>query len=246
MLQKRFCELAERSFSQNIYTYTSFLSLPEQDLFHRMESELQYAGVTLYGGAQGCDRRMLRFGSSSRMGFEEEFPIRCIAAEPRQEKYSQELTHRDYLGALMNLGISRELLGDIFVKEKVGYFFCTERIAPFLVEELTRIRHTAVSCRILQEWADCLKKEVSIRKVGVAGERLDSILAKAYNLSRSQSQMLFSAGNIYVNGRLCENTGYRPKNMEEISVRGYGKFRYRGAEGLTKKGKLSVILEIYG
>ena len=78
-----------------------------------------------------------------------------------------------------------------------------------------------------------------------ASERIDSIVSKVYNVSRNQSVDLFRGKKVYVNSRLNENNSYILKNGDIISVRGYGKFIYQGVGYETKKGKLSVKLNVY-
>ena len=150
LLQKRFTELANRYYTQNMFTFTNFLSLPELDLYYRIEPQLNFAGVAVFGGSEGVDRKVIRFGNPAELGYEEEFPICCIAIEPLLEKFGEHLSHRDYLGALMNLGIERENLGDIYIKGKTGYVFCLNQIAPYIMENLSQVRHTHVKLRILE------------------------------------------------------------------------------------------------
>ncbi|MBR5596257.1 MAG: hypothetical protein IKW30_02495 [Lachnospiraceae bacterium] len=245
LLQKRFVELANRSFVQNMFTFTEFLSLPELDLFYKNEPQLRYAGVTVFGGTEGADRKVIRFGNKEELGYEETFPIVCISMEPVLEKFGENLNHRDYLGALMNLGIERENLGDIFIKGKTGYVFCLERIADYIVENLTQIRHTHVKTKILEKQEDFFQKELEEMAVLSASERIDGIVSKVYNMSRNQSLELFRGKKVYVNSRLNENNSYILKKGDIISVRGYGKFIYQGVGYETKKGKLSVKLSIY-
>ena len=245
MLQKRFADLARRSYTQNMYTFTDFLSLPELDLFYQNEPQLKFAGVTVFGGKDGADRKVIRFGNPEELGYEEEFPIRCIVIEPLLEKFGENLNHRDYLGALMNLGIERENLGDIFIKGKTGYVFCLERIADYIMENLSQVRHTHVKLRILEDEEEFIQKEIEELAVTAASERIDGVIAKIYNLSRSQSIEHFRAKKIYVNSRLCENNSYQLKQDDIVSVRGYGKFVYNGVGYQTKKGKLSVKVGIY-
>ena len=80
-------------------------------------------------GTEGCERQMLRFGSEETLGYEEAFPISCVVIRPSAPKFAEELTHRDFLGALMNLGIERDVLGDIIVRDAVGYVFCEDAMA---------------------------------------------------------------------------------------------------------------------
>ena len=245
MLQKRFADLARRSYTQNMYTFTDFLSLPELDLFYQNEPQLKFAGVTVFGGSEGCDRKIIRFGSPDELGYEEPFPIVCITIEPLIEKFGENLNHRDYLGALMNLGIERENLGDIFIKGKTGYVFCLERIAEYIIDNLAQVRHTHVKLKVLEQEEEFIQKEIEEMVVLSASERIDGVIAKVYNMSRSQSIEHFRAKKVYVNSRLCENNSYQLKQQDVVSVRGYGKFVYNGVGYQTKKGKLSVKVGIY-
>lgn len=245
LLQKRFAELANRSYSQNMYTFTDFLSLPELDLFYQNEPQLKFAGVTVFGGTEEADRKIIRFGNPDELGYEEEFPIVCIVIEPLLEKFGELLNHRDYLGALMNLGIERENLGDIFIKGKIGYVFCLQRIAEYILESLAQVRHTHVKLRILETKEEFIQKEIEQIDVLTASERIDGVVSKIYKFSRSQSVEMFRGKKIYVNSRLCENNSYILKTSDVVSVRGCGKFVYNGVGYETKKGKLSVKIGIY-
>ena len=124
-LKNRFRDLAQKSFQQNMYTFTGFLGLSEQNLFWQLESEVRFAGFTFYGGGENCDRLVLRFGNPQELGYEEPFGITCIHISPLMEKFSDNFPHRDFLGALMNLGIERSTLGDIRVGKKEAYLFST-------------------------------------------------------------------------------------------------------------------------
>ena len=245
LLQKRLQELAKRSYDKGIYCFTEFLDPAGLDLLLRMEKELKYAGITLFGGAQQCDRRVIRFGNPEELGYEENFPIACIQIEPLQEKFSEQLSHRDYLGALMNQGIERSYLGDILIKEKKAYLFCLDRIEKYLLESLTRIRHTDVRCTKIEEAIEFLKPERQREIVLCPSERIDVVIAKLYHLSRTQSTEMFRSKKIFVNSRLCENNSYQLKADDIVSVRGFGKFQYMGISHQTKKGKLSIQADIY-
>ncbi len=245
ILQNRIEELAQRSYGQNIYTFTDFLTLSQIDLCLSMTSRLEYAGMTFFGGAAHCDRKVLRFGKQEQMGYEEPFPIVCLEIQPLAEKFAKELTHRDYLGALMNLGIQRENLGDIFVSGKKAYLFCLERIAPFLMEELHQAGRNPVKAVVTETPKELLQREKKVEAVLASSARLDGIIAKLYHFSRSQSLELFQEKKVYVNSRICENKSYSLKEGDIVSVRGYGKFQFDGDLYETKKGKFSFQVGIY-
>ena len=77
-LKNRLFELADKSYSRGIYTYTPFLSLSQQQVFYAAKDELSYAGYGMEGGAPVCERKMIRFGSPENLGYEEEYPIAAI------------------------------------------------------------------------------------------------------------------------------------------------------------------------
>ena len=245
-LKKRFLELADRAYTNYQYQFTGFLNLMETSLFLQSAREFPHVPYTLYGGAEDCERQMVRLGSVELMGYEESFPICCLKAEPNLQKFADQLGHRDVLGALMNLGVERSNIGDIILCDNVAYIFCHERMAEFLATELTQIRHTPVRSSVIDKLpeAAALRKTESVR-VQVASVRLDALISKVYNLSRGDSLELFRLKRVFVDGKICENGSYSVKADEVISVRGFGKFRYLAQDGVSKKGKLNVTVEKY-
>jgi RNA-binding protein YlmH len=101
----RLTELADRSYRTGIFTFTDFLSMAELAAYYEQEGELQYASPSLFGGCEQAERQMIRFGGPEEIGYDQPFPISALAIRPLQAKFADDLTHRDFLGALMNLGI---------------------------------------------------------------------------------------------------------------------------------------------
>ncbi len=245
LFMKRLTELANKAYSNSQYLFTSFLSMSELDLYYQIEREISYVPVMMFGGTKDCERVMLRFGSEELCGYEEPFPITCIEIAPMIEKFGEVLSHRDYLGALMNLGIERSTLGDIIIIEKTAYLFCTEKMAPYILENLSQIRHTHVRCKIAEQVPESTITKMERKNCLVSSERADSVIAKLYNMSRSQGVELFRAKKVFINGRLNENNSGMLRPGDRVSVRGYGKFLYQGTAYETKKGKLSVEVDVY-
>lgn len=244
-LKKRFRELAEKCYMQNVYCFTGFLGIAELDAFYQMQAEISYVPYTVFGGNAGCERQMIRFGSEEMLGYEEDFPIVCLQIRPLIEKFADELTHRDFLGACMHLGIERSTIGDILVRGKCAYLYCSGTIAPYITDNLTRIRHTNVSCSVFTGEAGSLAPGLEPKEYQVASERIDAVVAKAYNLSREKSLLLFREKKIFVNGRQQENNSAVPKAGDVVSVRGHGKFIYHGMTHATRKGKCNIRVEFY-
>ena len=245
LLSRRFAELAEGRYTHGRYTFTDFLSLAEQDLFHRASSDFSYVPYTIFGGAEGCERVMVRFGDEESLGYPPPpVPIACLRLSPNAPKFAEPLSHRDCLGALLNLGIKRECTGDIFLSEEGIFLFALEKLAPFLCENLTRVRHTPVSLSPAAPPAAVFSKTEE-RTVQVSSLRADGIIAHALSLSRAEAESLFAARRVFVDGRLRED-GARPLSEGALlTVRGYGRFRFLRTVGTTRKGKLSVLLAFY-
>ena len=77
------------------------------------------------------------------------------------------------------------------------------------------------------------------------GERVDAVIAKLFGISREESLGLFKKGLVFANGRTIQSASYVPKQDELISVRGHGRFIYRGYETTTRKGKLNLQVDLY-
>lgn len=244
-IKKRLAELSEKSYQENRFTFSGFLGMAETALLYEAMEETGALDYKLWGGCEGCERQMVRFGNSQELGYEEDFPIVCIRILPLLKKFADELSHRDFLGALMNLGIERDTLGDILVLEREGYVFVQENMADFICENLTKVKHTHMRCERCEQVPEVLEKEPEEKTIVTASCRADSILSKVYNLSRSQSLLLFREKKVYVNGRLYENNSGILKDGDVIAARGYGKFIYRGVQYENKKGKYCVLVGVY-
>lgn len=243
--RKRLAELADKSYNSSQYFFTNFLSAAELDIYYQMERELSYVPVTVFGGTMDCERVMLRFGCEALCGYEAAFPIQCIEILPLIEKFGEELGHRDYLGALMNLGIERSTLGDLVISGKHAFLFCTEKMAPYILDTLDKVRHTNVRCQLATQIPESTITHLERKTVQVSAARMDSVIAKVYNLSRSDSVLLFRAKKVFVNGRLNENNSGQLKPGDKVTVRGFGRFFYVETAGETRKGKLNVAVDLY-
>ena len=244
-LKKRLTELANRSYGQGVYCFTHFLDLAGLSLFQSLIPSLPPVRWTLFGGAEGCERKMLRLGSEEECGYDQPFPIACVRMAPASAKFAEKLTHRDFLGALMNLGFERELLGDIVVREEEAFLFCEERIAPYIQQSLTQVRRTTVRCSIMDALPQGDLFRLERRVVQLASVRADALVAHVFKLSRSDAQALFAQGRVFVDGRACADTGYTPKEGEILSVRGFGRMKYIGVDSLSKKGKSNTAVEVF-
>ncbi|MBE5948101.1 MAG: RNA-binding protein [Lachnospiraceae bacterium] len=241
ILLKHFEDLSKTAFNKGFPTYSGFLTLHEQSLLDQAKLSSKY---TFVGGYDYAERKMVCFYDD----FIPEFhPYSVLIVEAQHSKFADNLTHRDYLGALMNLGIERDVLGDMIkLSEQSTYIICKESIADFIVDNCRAVKHTSVICRTIPS-DELAGLEIVPRFEEITGSvssfRLDCILALAFRKSRTQISDLIKSGNVFVNSKLVENASYLLKKGETVSARGFGKFIFADEGGTSKKGKLYVILK---
>ncbi|MBO7273765.1 MAG: hypothetical protein J6V22_02800 [Clostridia bacterium] len=152
------------------------------------------------------------------------------------------LSHRDYLGAVLGLGIERDALGDIAVQdEHCAILFCPRTLAGFLSGELTKVGSDTVRCRecVIDETFTDGKKYRPISDT-VASARLDCVVAALCNLSREAAQSAVRSGLVEVDFEPEERVDTVLEPPITVSVRGHGRFVLRSFDGETKKGRLRL------
>lgn len=137
------------------------------------------------------------------------------------------------------------MIGDILVREKEGYVFCETSISNFIIDNLDKVKHTNVKLSMVHGNELDIKPNFKEIRGTVPSERLDAIIALAFNTSRSSITSLITGGKVYIDGKLVLHNSYNLKENETISVRGHGKFIYKGLENQTKKGRYYVTLLKY-
>ena len=243
LLSKHFIDLSRQAQQKGIVLFSDFLNLNELNLFQQGVSRL-HSGFQISGGYELSERQMVAFLPDA-LCYSWEFPISCLLVEPLNKKFAEELTHRDVLGSLMSLGVGRSVLGDILVDGTQIHVFCQEKIAPYLMENLTLIRHTSVQASQVSPENLHLEPNCVHEEGIVTSNRLDSVIACLCNLSRSQASLWVRNGKVFVNHREMLQTTYECKEGEMISVRSVGRFRFRGFLGETRKGRMKIQYERY-
>ena len=248
LLYKRLIELANRAYKNNIYTFSDFLSLSQQEILYQAARDKSFAPIKydVFGGYENCERKMARFGSEADFGYEVEYPIKCIKVAPLAKKFAKEYTHRDYLGSLMSLGIDRKKFGDIFVDGMEAYIYADESTADYLLENFVSVGRNSVKCSFSELPETYKKAALKEATIQVASPRADAIIARVYNLSRKDTIPYFTEKKVSVNGHIVENNDKILSEGDSVSVRGFGKFNILSEGGLSKKGKLNLNIEIFG
>ncbi|HWT74248.1 MAG TPA: YlmH/Sll1252 family protein [Mobilitalea sp.] len=246
ILRKRLLDLANTAYSRGICIFSDFLNLNEQNIFISLKQELPRIKYFTYGGFHDSERKILCFCGNEMLTEDDiKYPIDCIKVEPLNQKFSDSLNHRDFLGAVLNLGLDRSKIGDILINDNEGYLFAHNGISEFITDQLIKVKHTLVRASLI-EAKDFDYKPKFTEVIGtVSSVRLDSILSVAFHSSRSSLAGLIEGGKVYVGGKLILSNSYVLKENDIVSVRGLGKFIFAGTSYQTKKGRYSVKILLY-
>ncbi len=229
---------------KNIPANTAFLTLRALDMTRFLFGNV--AGLQSFGGYEGAERQMLIYLPEYLEAdalYGEDSPVVCLRATFYE---GDSPSHRDFLGALMGAGISRESVGDICVGTGSCDFFVTREIAPYLLQNFT----SAGRIRLHLEEVPLDQVQVSepeVREVRdtLASLRLDSVISAGFRVGRSQAAQFVTSGRTAIDGLPCEKPDKPVEEGARISVRGLGKIRLKKVNGQTKKGRISVAIERY-
>ena len=235
-------DLCIRSEKTGTWQYSAFLSPAEQQSLLCCPEAKRYA-FFLTGGHEAAERKILAAGREDEAGPADP-PISVISVTPKNMKYAEELSHRDYLGAILGLGIDRSLVGDILIRDRQAWFFCLSSAAD-MFSSLTQVRRTAVVVQAVSSDVPELAPQYIPLRLNIASERLDAVTAAFTGLSRGTAEKLFAAEKVFVNGMTMTNRDARLKPGDILSVRGFGKAVYDGVERETKKNRLWISLRKY-
>ncbi len=172
-----------------------------------------------------------------------EYPLSLLQVVYKKNTYAKELTHRDYLGALMNLGVKRETLGDILIHDDFAQVIVLSDVAPYLENNLTQVGRVSVEVQS-SDLSQLLLPQVKTEEktATVASLRLDAIVAEGFKLSRSQASEYIEAGKVYLQFEECTNGAKAVEEGSTISLRGMGRIILDKVGGNSKKNRIFVTL----
>lgn len=154
-------------------------------------------------------------------------------------KNFEKLTHRDILGALMSLGIKRELFGDIVEKDKGFYLAVDQHIYEYLKDHLSMIKRSKVK---FVEWDEEIevKNDYLVKSFIVSSFRLDKIISSFYKISRQKAAEFIRAGHVKVNHKPVEQINYLCNNKDIISFKKHGRVMFVDCNKQTRSDNYVV------
>lgn len=241
--ENRFIELSNKAYSRNIVTHSAFLNVFELEEFVKAKSKFS-SNFILTGLVENAERKVAVFFDN-----EEDVVLStiivCLKISPISMKFGEELAHKNYLGALMNLGIERNAIGDILINGKDAYVMCLSSISQYIIDNLVSVNRTMVKVEVIDEIPDTLKIKLQDVSLSAPSNRIDVIISKLYGVSRNLANEMFDDRNVFVNDKVCSNNSYTLKNGDIVSVRYYGRFCFVEEQQKTKKGNTIYLIKKY-
>lgn len=225
-------------------TATGFLDSHEQALATAASRHAAGVRAYMYGGYEEAERRMLVcVPSDLPLSAEEAADGLIRVLRVTKPAISRDLTHRDYLGSLLGLGIERRLTGDILVRPDGADVFIVPEIENFLLQEFHRVGNTEVKVQAADA-AEAIIPEARVEfiKDSVSSPRLDSIVSSAFRLSRSKAAEAIRHGIVSVDHVEVIKPDAILSEGAAITLKGKGKAVLEEIGGESKKGRTRVVI----
>lgn len=229
----------ELSYSKNICIFQNEFYPPNIWKFFKENLDSEFCLVGDNGYFDNAERRMISFNNTLK----EDFPYVVLKIE-NISKYKT-LKHSDYLGSILSLGIKRSKIGDLLVKGNICFLpVCTD-IKDFLLNNINNIGRTP--CKVTEYSLECDIPDYEFEEliILVPSLRLDSIVSKLINNSRSKGQDYIENGKVLINYNECRDKSKEMSENDRLTLKGYGKFIIGKLIGNSKSGKIKLIIRKY-
>lgn len=239
-----------------VLTSTFFLDIRQQSLILSKTKISDDVNALFFGGFDTAERNVLVFIpyyleisdfdslKSYLSNNPDENPLTVLRL--KKDSFSS-VTHRDYLGALMGLGIKREMIGDIIVTKDGADIIVMKSVAEYIKTELKSVGRATVSVSEVSfyEISDMVTN-IHEETINVSSMRIDNIVSACFKLSRSESADAVLSGSIYVNSLQILKCDKKINIGDKIVYRSKGKVVLKEISGVSKKGRNFIKIDVYG
>lgn len=219
--------------------FTAFFTEEEQAAFSGICS---YGVNTLFfGGYDDARRKIFAAFPDWQEPEYTDYPISILSVE---KKYKKELSHRDYLGTHLSLGIERDTVGDILVHDGGAYIFVLDSVCDTILFGINKISNCGVHIRRVE----LSEVEIPAQKYDdlpciAASMRLDAIISGTIKLSRQKTAELIRSGAVLVNHIPTDDISKSVAEGDTLSIRGFGRYIIYSVNGRTGSGRLHVHIK---
>lgn len=250
LLVAKVLDKIELAKTRNKITNTDFLDMYQKGIVQKLLNRINHENYIFFGGNNEAERTIVIFypNKFNVNIVEKNYNnimqiIEIILPNDLKGKYA----HRDYLGALMKLGIKREKIGDIIVFEEGANIVVLNETIKFIennLKELTRFSKSNIEIKAIEQLKKTEIKKETIQII-VASLRLDNIVSELARTSRTKATEIINIGKVFVNFENITKDSKEIKEGDIITIRGKGRFTILQVEGNTKKGRKVVLIEKY-
>jgi len=236
-------DVVERCLNRYCFCMLGFLSPAERAVIERNLPKMRDCRYTFWGGYDDAERTMFVCFPDYAEFDANEILITVLEIRGRE---IERLSHRDFLGSVLALGIKREKIGDILPADDKCLMFVSSDISEYICENLLKIGNTGVSIAVATTQTAEIPERETLEITGtVANVRLDAILAVALKVSRGIAAEYITAENVQVNWVMVAQVSHRVAENDIFSVKGFGRFRLKTIGNLSKKGRQHILIEKY-
>ena len=219
---KKAYSICEKTEKMHLKSFSTFLDLREKELFISQFNKFKGIKLDFYSGIEGdCERLIACVCDEFDEVFPYEYPVSVLKSKINGD---DKLNHRDFLGAIMNLMIKREYIGDIIVEDSLCYIVCHNKMAPIIISELKKVCHSFVDFEYFYDTVVYNRKYSAQKSVTVASLRADAVVSAVLNCSRNDASTMIKQGLVSVNHLEIKRSDFEMVDKDVISIRGKGKY----------------------
>lgn len=242
----RLLDLAETALKTRKYKVSEFLDPYGLSIAETITAHYERLALETSGGYQGAERVKVAFVDADFLEFADsnsfEFNLEAILIKWDSRYYR--LSHRDILGALMGLGIKREILGDIIMAGEQCYVIADASMGNYIVQHLVEVGQATVSVsNVALDEIPVKEEKIKEIRATVASLRLDAVAAAGFGTSRTRMAEDIGAAKLKINWQEAKSPSQVVKVGDVISMRGRGRVEIVEVPGQTKKGRYSILLK---
>ena len=239
-LEARIRDLAEQAYTNNRAMATGFLDPAAQSEAEGVARSIRGIVYRFWGGYVGAERQRLILFPDYLV--QDDFDV--VAGIEITGEWQDALTHRDFLGAILGLGLKIDRVGDILPQDNRCHALVVPDVVDFLTLNLTRVGNFPVEVRQIDpEMLDVGTKELKEIKGTVASLRLDAVASTGFGVSRSKMAKEIKAEKVKVNWELVTDPARSIKEQDVISYRGRGRVIVEEIGGTSRKGRIHLRLK---
>lgn len=243
LTMRKILDKVERTLKNHAAQHTDFLDPYQRRLSYSFLNRIQDINFDEEGGYKEAERKTIDIYPSYKSKHDIDSAISAVRVDG-SFKFS-DLNHRDYLGAILSLGIKREKIGDILIHDDYGQIVLHKEIIDYIIYNFKNIGKEPIKLKeiSIHEVSKGIEKYREIAAT-ISSLRLDAVLSSACNVPRAKSSSLIRSLHVKVNWQPINQPSYEVYEGDVISAKGFGRIILHKVMGISKKGRIKIIIRI--